>query len=330
MNKARTVDHMMQKTAARGIPTVEDHGNVIQSKRYGDLILVECNLQIRESIAGFTESSGPNEITVPYPLDKSKGLYYDVSRFTRNYFTTGVILSHPLLDNGVKCSVIAEMLYEAFFMVIPFERQDIDFGSDKHRADRKEFKKGGRFLSLFDQTYGSLRLTSRFLDHDVVEKAFQYAIEIAENDLRYGWFHEEITVLKCIGKELEHPPMQDALSETPNLLQEDNINRVVILPETVGLDIRNGRNEEFFVKSIFFSPTYGLSYKGRHLSETSKRMTTETWRSRIPVMIVPVDGLEEIPGESKMGLYNLETGEISAGSEVNSNRPVAHKQTGIT
>ncbi len=48
-------------------------------------------------------------------------------------------------------------------------------------------------------------------------------------------------------------------------------------------------------------------------SETSKRMTTETWRSSIPVMIVPVDGLEEIPGESRMGLYNLETGEINAG-----------------
>jgi len=45
---------------------------------------------------------------------------------------------------------------------------------------------------------------------------------------------------------------------------------MVILPETVGLNVRNGRNEEFFVESIFYSPTYGLSYKGRHLSETGE------------------------------------------------------------
>jgi DEAD/DEAH box helicase domain-containing protein len=291
-------------------------GNVIQCKRYGELILVECNLQVRESIAGFTESRGRNEIMVTYPLDKAQGLYYEIPRFTRNYFTTGVILNHPLLDNDVKCSVIAGMLYEAFFMVIPFERQDIDFGSDKHRADRKEFKKGGRFLSLFDQTYGSLRLTSRFLDHDVVEKAFRYAIDIAENDPRYDSFHDEITVLKRIATELNYP-VQDVFLEVSDPVQGDDIHKIVILPDTVGLDIRNGRNEEFFVESVFYSPTYGLSYKGRHLSETSKRMTTESWRASIPVMIVPADGLEEIPGESKVGLYNLETGEISADFQVN-------------
>ncbi len=285
-------------------------GNVIQCKKYGDLTVVECNLQIRESIAGFIETRGRNELDISYPLDKSLGLYFDTPRFTRNYFTTGVIINHPLLDRGIKCPLLAELIYEAFFMVIPFERQDINYGSDKHRAERKEFSKGSKFLSVFDQTYGSLRLTSRFLEHDVIKKAFMFAIDIAENDPRFNSSQDEIRVLKSIKEELDCPA-EDVLIATQDNIQTDDNHKKVILPESVGLDTRSGRNEEFFVEDIFYSPTYGLSYKGRHLSETSKRMTTETWKTGVPVMIVPVTALQEIPGESQIGLYNLETGEIT-------------------
>lgn len=285
-------------------------GNVIQCRQYGDLTLVECNLQIRESIVGFIETRGRNELDISYPLDKSLGLYFDIPRFTRNYFTTGVIINHPLLSCGVKCQILSEVIYEAFFMVVPFERQDISYGSDKHRADREEFRKGNKFLSIFDQTYGSLRLTSRFLDHNVIEKAFMFAIDIAENDPRFSSYQEEINALKNIKAELTNP-VKDILLVKKDQVQGDETNKVVILPESVGLDTRGGRNEEFFIESIFYSPTYGLSYKGRHLSETSKRMTTETWKASVPIIIVPVESLREIPGESKMGLYNLETGDIN-------------------
>lgn len=285
-------------------------GNVIQCRQYGDLTVVECNLQIRESIVGFIETRGRNELDISYPLDKSLGLYFDIPRFTRNYFTTGVIINHPLLSCGVKCQILSEVIYEAFFMVVPFERQDISYGSDKHRADREEFRKGNKFLSIFDQTYGSLRLTSRFLDHNVIEKAFMFAIDIAENDPRFSSYQEEINALKNIKAELTNP-VKDILLVKKDQVQGDETNKVVILPESVGLDTRGGRNEEFFIESIFYSPTYGLSYKGRHLSETSKRMTTETWKASVPIIIVPVESLREIPGESKMGLYNLETGDIN-------------------
>ena len=287
-------------------------GNVIQCKKYGQLTIVECNLQIRETISGFTETRGPNELDISYPLDKSLGLYFDIPRFTRNYFTSGVIINHPLL-NDVKCPLLAEMIYEAFFMVIPFERQDINYGSDKHRAERKEFNKGSKFLSVFDQTYGSLRLTSRFLDRDVLEGAFSHAIDIAENDSRFNSYQEEINVLKSIKNELNNPEENISLANEESLSVGDN-HAKIILPKSVGLDIKSGRNEEFFVEDIFYSPTYGLSYKGRHLSETSKRMTTETWKAGVPVMIVPVTALQEIPGESQTGLYDLETGEIVEGS----------------
>ena len=284
-------------------------GNVIQCKKFGELTIIECNLQIRESISGFTETRGPNKLDISYPLDKSLGLYFDIPRFTRNYFTSGVIINHPLLDKDVKCPLLAEMIYEAFFMVIPFERQDINYGSDKHRAERKEFNKGSKFLSVFDQTYGSLRLTSHFLDRDVLESAFSHAIDIAENDPRFNSYQEEINVLKSIKNELNNPEENVFLKNEEGMPVGDNHTKI-ILPESVGLDIKSGRNEEFFIEDIFYSPTYGLSYKGRHLSETSKRMTTETWKAGIPVMILPVSALQEIPGESQMGLYDLETGEV--------------------
>ena len=108
-------------------------------------------------------------------------------------------------------------------------------------------------------------------------------------------------------------PVKDVLLAKQNQVQGDENHKMVILPGSVGLDTRGGRNEEFFIESIFYSPTYGLSYKGRHLSETSKRMTTETWKAGVPIIIVPVESLQEIPGESKMGLYDLETGDIYEG-----------------
>jgi hypothetical protein len=37
---------------------------------------------------------------------------------------------HPSLAGfGVKCDLIATMLYEAFVMTVPFERQDINYAS---------------------------------------------------------------------------------------------------------------------------------------------------------------------------------------------------------
>ncbi len=285
-------------------------GNVIQCKRYGELTIVECNLQIRESIAGFIESRGRNELEISYPLDKSLGLYFDIPRFTRNYFTTGVIINHPILDKAVKSPLLVEAIYEAFFMVIPFERQDINYGADKHRAERKEFKKGSRFLSIFDQTYGSLRLTSRFLDRDVLNKIFDFAIDIAENDPGFDSHKNEIDALRKMRIELENNEL-DLTVVAESSSQPDDNHKVIILPDSVGLDVGDGRNEEFFVEDIFYSPTLGLAYKGRHLSETSKRLTTETWRASAPVIIVPVSRVQEIPGESRLGVYNLETGEIS-------------------
>jgi len=285
-------------------------GNILTCKKFGDLIIVECNLQIRESIAGFTETRGRNEIQINYPLDKTSGLYFDLPRFTRNYFTTGIIINHPILNNDLKNIVLAEILYEAFLLKVPFERQDISFGTDKHRAEREYFSKDSRFISIYDQTYGSLRLTSKFLEHDITKSVFKSAIEIANNDFRYRQFSNEIKALNIICEALELESTTLTFKQQTSV--EDAIEQYekIILPNSVGLDITSGRNEEFFIEDVFYHPKSGLSYKGRHLSETSKRYTADTPKASAPIIIVPVRALVEIPGESRVGYYNYETGEI--------------------
>jgi len=292
-------------------------GNILISKKFGDLIIVECNLQIRESIAGFTEARGRNEIQINYPLDRTKGLYFDLPRFTRNYFTTGIIINHPILNNDIKNIILAEILYEAFLLKVPFERQDINFGADKYRSERTFFPKDSRFISIYDQTYGSLRLTSRFLEYDITKSVFQLALEIANNDSRYKQFANEIKALNVMCKALELEPTTLILEENIESEEIREQYEKIILPGSVGLDITSGRNEEFFIEDVFYHPKSGLSYKGRHLSETSKRYTADTSKASAPIIIVPINALVEIPGESRVGYYNYETGEIVDNNSVN-------------
>src|SRR6185437_5622224 len=74
-------------------------GNTFRARKFGDLLIVECNLQIREALNGFQERRGPNKLAVNYPMDVSTtGVHFKLPRFTHNYFTTGVILSHPALN----------------------------------------------------------------------------------------------------------------------------------------------------------------------------------------------------------------------------------------
>lgn len=284
-------------------------GNILQFKKYGKLLIVECVLQIRESIIGYVETRGRNEEYIEYPLDRGKAFFYDLNRFTRNYFTTGIIINHPALNYKIKTAVLAEIIYEAFFMVIPFERQDIFFGYDKHRADRNYFSKDSKFISIFDQTYGSLRLTSKFVDPLIMKKVFDHAIDIAENDSRYIEYKNDIKVLYEIKQALKNKE-EDLFRFDEKAKKIDSNNQKVIMKDSIGLHIKNGNLEEFFVEDIFYSPSIGLSYKGRHLSETTPRYITETFYAGKTTMIIPISELQEIPGESKIGYYNYETGDI--------------------
>ena len=279
-------------------------GNVYKSQKYGDLIVVECNLQIREAIVGFKEQRGPSESTVNYPLDPSLGCYFDQSRFTRNYFTTGVVLTHPIFNRPkVRCDLIANLLFETFLMVIPFERRDIHFANDKHRVKSGTINEGDRFVCIYDQTYGSLRLSSRILEEQTLKRVVGKAVELAQQDENLDISIETKQALEQVLASLSESPVDISFGPGEGSKKKTDQFVKVIMPGSKGLDIKKD-NEEFFVEGVFFSPSFkGLAYRGKHLSEKTSRFNNM-------VVSIPADSLKEIPGESKFGLYNLETGEL--------------------
>lgn len=312
----RTVEVRPEKkytTKAQMIPTLVfpnlSEGNIFIGKRFGEMIALESPLQIRESIVGYKERRGPNETSCNYPLDPTENAYFDLPRFTRNFFTTGVTFTHPAMClKNVKNELIAQMFFEAFLMVHPFERRDIHFAADRYRVERGPIAEGSKFVAIYDQTYGSLRLSSRILDDQTlsgIQEKMNVVMQIQmdegrlEKDSETAMAMEEI--LACLGE----IPEYFSIDSAHNPADMENGAVSVILPGSTGLNLRNN-NEEFFVEDVFYSPLHkGLTYRGCSYKEgvdAANHVKT----------VIAASSLVEIPGESKPGLYNLESGELIA------------------
>ena len=279
-------------------------GNVYQARRHDTLIAAECNLQIREAVCGFKERRGPNEAAYSYPLYSARaGISFGMDRFSRNYFTTGVLLTHPALSgDGVNCDLITNLIYEAFLMMIPFERQDINIAADKHRTERNGIAQGSKFIALHDQTYGSLRLSGRLLEDSWLQKTLSKAVELCKDQSASPEAPNTLTALKalCQAAEAQETPHSFDTSTTMAAISADCVR--VIRPGSRGIKIDQSAPEEFEVEAVFYHPAFsGLSYRGKRHS-----VPGESNKS-----IVPLAALEEIPGESEMGLYDYNTGEIA-------------------
>ncbi|HAL61567.1 MAG TPA: hypothetical protein DCP08_04060 [Chloroflexi bacterium] len=279
-------------------------GNVHRAVRHGELAVIECNLQIRESLLGFKERRGSKEQNYVYPIDMAlTNVRYTKPRFTRNYFTTGVVLSHPVLNRErVDVRTIASLLYEAFLILIPFERRDVNFAADKYRVQRGPVNEGDRFVCIYDQTYGSLRLSGRILQGDVLQKTFDRLVDLAEHDETVELNCETLEAIDAMKLSLLET-MEDIFFAEIELPPPPGEFERVIMPGSKGLYIRGG-NEELLIEGVFFSPAdnalrYRVKSEGEIGLDDSNLERT-----------VPIDALVEIPGESEMGLYYYDTGEI--------------------
>lgn len=285
-------------------PNLSD-GNVYHAKQHEKLIVIESNLQVRESIAGYKERRGPSETTFPYPLKASQtSVYFDYPRFTRNYFTSGVVFTHPKFnDDNVYVDSIAKLLYEAFLISIPFERQDLDYAVDRHRTSKSSyFIEGNRFIAIFDKTYGSLRLSGHVMQENLMTNVFNQAIELSEIDESVELNATTIEIIKQLAKESKMSGNPISF-ESNSFINSDEMFEKIILPNSIGMSIQTG-NQEFRVESVFFNPRQGgLCYRGRYL--TQNNLDTS-------IIILPINLVLEIPGESIMGYYNFESGEVQS------------------
>ncbi len=276
--------------------------SVYQAASAGDTLMVECALQVRQAVSGFTERRGQAEFRHPYPLDiPQAGLRFPLQQFSRNFFSTGVVVAHKVMDDFPgDLKAVGEIVYEAFLSVLPFEPRDISMAPGIFRVEKGPALLGHRFLGLYDETYGSLHLSSRLFETDVWRRTLEGAeVVAASGAIPTG--PGVTAILQAL--------LQDAgqvRQSVPTLKYEStpatNAEQVeVILPESHGLNLRRA-NEEFQIKRVFFSPILReLAYHG-----TSGMTGIE--------MTVPVISIVPVPGESRMGVYNAETGEVVAGA----------------
>ncbi len=188
--------------------------------------------------------------------------------------------------------------------LLSIERRDISFGIDKHRAPRDSISiaKDTKFVSIYDQTYGSLRLTSKLMDPYVLKAAFEKAKEVCSLDAGVSANVETIQALEELIEESKKPPKELGITsgEEIGIIREDLVQ--ILLPGSKGLAVLDN-NKEFLVEGVFYDPrTQKLSYRGKYSDIAHESATTK--------IIIPVDCIAEVPGESSFGCYDLRTGEI--------------------
>jgi len=284
-----------QKLPTLIFPNLTDE-NIFRGYRNGELICLECNLQATEAINGIIEKRGSTQASYSYPLSNELGFFFDQNLFSRNFFTSGIIISHPALEEeNVDSWIIAELLFEAFLLLIPFEKQDLDFASDKFRAEIKTLvSKGKRFICIYDQTYGSLRLSGRFLNNNLVYPILKEARALADNQNILPINQETLAALEKMVESAEKT-QEILVFESGSVRTPDKYERV-IMPDSKGLLASS--HQDFWVKRIIYTPD-GLRYEGQDAMYKGAETT----------FIYPlVKDVFEIPSVSRVGFYNYTTG----------------------
>jgi len=192
-------------------------------------------------------------------------------------------------------------------MVLPVERRDIHFAADRYRVERGPIGEGARFVAIYDQTYGSLRLSARILEERTLRGILEKMAVVMKLRWEEGGMEKDSETAAALGEILA------CMGETPEFISTgvtpapaETTGRLVrvILPGSKGLNLRSN-NEEFIVESVFYSPHYnGLAYRGCGCEGAiAVNQDVKT--------ILAIDSLIEIPGESRMGWYNPESGETA-------------------
>jgi DEAD/DEAH box helicase domain-containing protein len=158
---------------------------------------------------------------------------------------------------------------------------------------------------VYDQTYGSLRLSSKLLAEGVLVRALEMAAQLAGHAVDHDTSPDSVLpdvqqVLIQLAREAADPAVTPAWTETAPPPPESGERVRVILGDSQGICVLHG-NREMKIQQVYYSPRSGLQYKGRLSSDNS-------WETHLTV--VPVEGVLPVPGLSVMGWYDLDLGEL--------------------
>ncbi|MCL5971806.1 MAG: DEAD/DEAH box helicase [Firmicutes bacterium] len=296
-------------TSPTGLPTQIypnlSEGNVHQGARHHDLLIVECNLQIHNSVVGFTDRRGPTETHYAYPLPVGGNIMFRSPRFYRYYFSSGVVLTHPSFGqlDAPKLESLASLLYEGFLITIPFERQDVGYGSGRHRREANSISVNDRFIALFDQIYGSLRLTSRIMEESILMQSIENSLCILDSDVDEVYPYELRDILEILRNNSQDPRKRYSPQPRGTMLipPEQEMKRV-IAPNSTGLAVHKA-NQEVIVERIFLHPLKGLAYTVKYPNDPPNNLNPAD-------VIWSVDEIAPIEGVTEFAYYDMNTGAV--------------------
>lgn len=199
-------------------------------------------------------------------------------------------------DPNVNLDLLSQLIFEAFLLTIPFERHDIEYGFDKFKTDKGEISKGDKFISIYDGTSGSLRLTSRLINDEIISNVIEKACEIAINDsdkFEHNINGATINAIREIFISLNAEKYD--LHMENEVIKQKSDKTIVIAEGSSGVVL--GKNIEFFVKKVYFRPE-GLYYKGFY--EDNEKI----------IVSLPVDNVRIVEGKSVTGYFDFEEGEV--------------------
>lgn len=263
----------------------------LSAQRFDALELLESSFTISESVRGFTERKGQSVTQFLYPNKHFRG-----PAMRRTLFSTGVCLFHGCLGEADVAGQVADILLEAFLLEAPIERVDVASGTNTIKRGPPALA-GRRFIAIYDQTYGSLRLSSQLTQPATLRNCLRVALKMSLNrEDALPYVSEALNVLlECANT--DPTPLSVGLNRGV-LSGGARLGASVIVPGQKGLLITGG-GSEFLVERVFYTPE-GLTYKGRRIDDPGTEVDD----------FVPASSVVPIPGETEMGVYNSATGDV--------------------
>ncbi|MCS7014431.1 MAG: DEAD/DEAH box helicase [Chloroherpetonaceae bacterium] len=287
---------------------------------YGELKVFETEDNVTESISGYVEQRGDQ---------KQAQYYYDLGfnfRYHSMYlYTSGVHLSHPRLQNlnNTHLGFLSELFFEAFLSVVPIERQDVGFGYGEIARDNAAFpiRSGETFICVYDQTYGSLRLTSPLTNESNLMKVLDRSIEflnteraqkmLREKEIYHGEIHNFSDYLNEMKSCLAKNERQEIRAEEEVRVSAGSVN--LIRPyqgrgATKNWAVSKGRNPRkelfFYVLSIDWMGRMYRGYYEDSISFDGNEIVTQIGNVKVQPVCVPIQDIEAIPNVSRTMIYD--------------------------
>lgn len=273
-------------------PQLRDE-KIFLAQKYGDLKVLELELLIFEKLVGIQElRGGANPFDRNYPIDDSDArLNYRNPDFTRSYRTTGVIITHPSLNQpNVKAELISQILYEIFLLNIPYEPQDVGYARNRFKPNTMGLETDTRFIAIYDHSYGSLRLTHRLTDYSELKKVLDITCDIITRPDYIFSFVDGVSLNDDTIQAIN--ALRESLNEECTEIRMSGENRTpVIKPNSVCLY----NNEKVNISDVVNTEKglkYRFAYKINH---------------GMALKLVSIHDVTPIDNESEWGYFNFET-----------------------